>query len=110
MRRVFLIDTCGDYGAMLREALHDRGFDVHTEENRWKTVRALRQPTPEWEFVIIVVKMRPEEQLCKLRELVVASQQFHQTGLPEFIFASCVRCPPSLRIEIERLGARYVRL
>ena len=45
-----------------------------------------------------------------LRELVVASQQFHQSAAPEFIFASCVRCVPALRIRIAKLGARYVRL
>lgn len=110
MRRVLLIDSCGDHRAALFEALRHRGFDVHIEQNRWQTLRALRQPTPEWEFVIIVARLRPEEHLSILREVTVASQQYHQTGLPEVIFASYVGCAPPLRLEIEGLGARYVRL
>ena len=110
MRRVLLIDSCDEHATMLRQALHQRGFDVRTEDHRWRTLQALRQPVPEWEFVIIVARNRPEEQIASLRELVIASQQYHQSDLPVFLFASCVGYSPSLRIQIEKLGVRYVRL
>ncbi len=110
MRRILLIDRSDQGAAVLGSALRQRGFEVRIEDQRWRAVQALRQPVPLWEFVVVVARSRSEEDVDLLRDLIVASQQFHQSGIPEFLFASCTRCTPSLRVGIAKLGARYVRL
>ena len=110
MRRVLLIGTSRENTVPLRTALHHRGFEVHIEDQRWMAVQALRQPVPLWEFVVVVAGANSETDLAFLRELIAASQQFQQSGLPEFVFATRSRCTPAVRMHIVRLGARYVRL
>jgi ActR/RegA family two-component response regulator len=110
MRRVLLIDDSDEHAATLKAALRLRGFEVSIEDQSWRAINALRQRVPEWEFVLYVARNAPEKELNLLRDLIVASQQFQQSGLPEFLFASSVRCAPSLRIQIAKLGARYVRI
>lgn len=110
MRRVLLIDRSHDTAEVLKTALLRRGFEVRAEDQQWKAAQLLRQPIPEWEFVVIVARNTCEDDVTLLRELMVASQQFHQIAAPEFIFASRVRCAAALRIRIAKLGARYVRL
>lgn len=110
MRRVLLIDRSDGTAEVLKTALPRRGFELRAEDQHWRAAQLLRQPLPEWEFVVIVARNTCEDDVTLLRELVVASQQFHQSAAPEFIFASCVRCVPALRIRIAKLGARYVRL
>lgn len=109
MRRVLLIHQFSEQPAALQAALIGRGFVVHIEDQRWRAIQALRQPLPEWEFVVVVGNAC-EGELALLRDLIAASQQFHQSGLPEFVFAACSSCAPSLRFRIGSLGARYVRL
>lgn len=110
MRRVLLFDRSDGTAEALKTALLRRGFEVRAEDQRWRAAQLLRQPLPEWEFVVIVARSLGEDNVTLLRDLVAASQQFHQSGVPEFIFASCVRCASSLRVRIAKLGARYVRL
>lgn len=110
MRRVLLIDRSPADAVALKAALRRHGFEVNVEDPEWRALQELRHPVPECEFVVIVARRTPESDVKLLRELVTASQQLHQCGQPEFLFASCVRCVPSLRVQIGRLGARYVRL
>lgn len=110
MRRILLIDRSDRSAAMLGTALRQRGFDVRIEDQQWKAVRALRQPVPLWDFVIVVASGSSEGDLAWLRDLIAASQQFHQSGVPEFLFASCTRCTPSIRVGIAKLGVGYVRV
>jgi len=110
MRRVLLIDRSGENPSALAAALRHHGFEARIEDQHWRAVYALRQSVPQWEFVVIVVRIASEEEMALLRDLVVASQQFHQSGLPEFVFAAHSSCAPSLRMKITELGARYVRL
>jgi len=110
MRRVLLIDHSDEHAVDLKAALRLRGFEVSIEDQCWRAIHALRQRVTEWEFVLVVARNDPERDLNLLRDLILASQQFQQSGLPEFLFASCVRCAPSLRIQIGKMGARYVRI
>jgi hypothetical protein len=110
MRRVLLIDRSPADAVALKAALRRHGFEAKVEDLQWRAVQVLRRPVLECEFVVIVARSTPESDVKQLRELVMASQQFHQSGQPEFLYASCVRCVPSLRVQIGRLGARYVRL
>jgi len=110
MRHLLLIDRSGENTEVLKSALRRRGFDVHVEDQQWRAVQALRQPVPEWEFVVIVAGSTPDNDATLLRELVVASQQLQQSCIPEFLFASRGRCTPTLRIRIAKLGVHYVRL
>jgi ActR/RegA family two-component response regulator len=110
MRRVLLIDRSDGTAEELKTAMLRRGFKVRAEDQRLRAAQLLRQPVPEWEFVVIVARSSREDDVTLLRELVVASQQFQQSDAPQFIFASSLRCISSLRIRIAKLGARYVRL
>jgi len=110
MRRVLLIDRSRENAVTLKTVLHHHGFEVHIEDRRWLAVQELRQPVPLWEFVVVVAGASSETDLAFLRELIAASQQFQQSGLPEFVFATRSRCTPAVRMRIVRLGARYVRL
>lgn len=110
MRRVLLIDRPDEHASKLKAALRLRGFETFIEGQKWRAVHVLRQHVPTWEFVVIVARAVADERLELLRELILASQQFHQSGVPEFLFASCVGCAPTVRGQIEKLGARYVRL
>jgi len=110
LRGVLLIDRSGERTATLKNALRFRGFDMCIEDQGWRAVQALRKPVPEWEFVVVVAGSTSQEDVDLLRELVEASLHFHQSSLPQFLFASTASCMPSLRIGIGKLGARYVRL
>lgn len=110
MRRVLLIDQSKEHVAALKAPLCRRGFQVRVEDLRWRAIQVLRQSVPRWEFVVIVARGNAEEDVTLLRDLIVASQQFHQSESPEFLLAACTSCAPSLRIQIAQMGARYVRL
>lgn len=107
MRRVLLIYRPEEGAEVLRSALLRRGFEVSVEAQQWRAVQALRQPVPMWEFVVIVAKNMDDVVL--MREIVKASQQFQQSGIPAFLFATRTSCTPSIRIQIGKMGARYVR-
>jgi ActR/RegA family two-component response regulator len=110
VRRVLLIDRSDGIAEELRTALQHRGFEVRAEDQRWRAAQLLRHSLPEWEFVVIVARTGADERLELLCELMLVSRQFHQSGLPKFLFVSCVRCAPAVRGQIEKLGAQYVRL
>lgn len=110
MRRVLLIDRSGGAAEALRVTFIREGFEVRVEDQQWRASQLLRRALPECEFVVIMARNTCEDDVALLRELVAASQQFHRSGVPEFIFASCAHCASPLRIRIARLGARYVRL
>ena len=110
MRRVLLIDRSGEDAQGLKTAMLRRGFDVRIEDQRWRATQVLRQPLPACEFVVIVAGSIPENDVALLQELIAATQQLHQSDNPEFLFIACGRHPPTLRLRIGELGARYVRL
>ena len=72
MRRVLLIDRSDGTAEVLKTALPRRGFEVRAEDQHWRAAQLLRQPLPEWEFVVIVARNTCEDDVTLLRELVVA--------------------------------------
>lgn len=110
MPRVLLFDHLDEYTKKLKAALRLRKFDVSIEDQKVGVIHALQQHVPQWELVVIVARKAPEESVLLLREFITASHQVHQSGLPQFLFASFVQCSPSLRIQIAELGARYVHV
>lgn len=110
MRRVLLIDRSHHNAAMLQAALRQRRFDVYIEGQKCRAVEMLCRVVPQWEFVVVVARNASKEELVLLRDLVMASQQFNQTGLPQFLFATCMSCASWLRIQVERMGVHYIRL
>jgi ActR/RegA family two-component response regulator len=110
MRRVLLIDQQDQHASQLKAALRRCGFDVSIENQHWRAIQKLRQRVPECEFVVVVTTSALGDEVSLLRDLIEASQQLQQSGLPKFLLASCVRCTPSHRIQIAKMGARYVRI
>jgi CheY-like chemotaxis protein len=109
MYRLLLIDQDSIHAERLAICLRERGLAVVIAESIEESARRLQQRLPPYELVILVASCIPEQWLAILRRLVAACREQSLCQGPLFLFASRRNCSPHLRLQIERLGVRYVR-
>jgi ActR/RegA family two-component response regulator len=108
MYRLLLIDQDSMHAERLATCLRERGLGVLIAESIEEAARRLQQRLPSFELVVVVTSGMTEQWLVALRRLVEASRQYSMCQGPLFLFVARRKCSPNLRLQIERLGARYV--
>ena len=109
MYRLLLIDPDAAHAEQLTAYLCRRGLAVTTTASIQVAAEELRRRTLRYHFVVVIPSGLPEHWLTVLRRLRRACRSTHLFHRPLFLFVSNRRCHPRLRLQIERMGARYVR-
>lgn len=109
MPRVLLVDQDSGHAGRLAALLGQRGLAVEVESSSLEAVGRLRERIPSFELVLVAASGMLEPWIGILRALVRASRQSCMCVSPLFLFIARTNCSPHTRLQIEHLGARYVR-
>lgn len=111
MRRVLLIDCDDeDFSRSIGDAICSLGFDADLTSSPGLALQKLRTNLPMYDFALVIGKASTDADLRMVRELVHACHRFGHGSAPCFLFASRSTGDPRVRLQIEQLGVRYVRL
>jgi hypothetical protein len=109
--RVLLIDCDDeDFSRGIADAICLLGFDVDITSGSGLAVQKLRKRVPQYDVALVIGKAAADADVKAVRELIHACNRFGNGDSPCFLFVSRSKGDPQIRLRIEQLGVRYVRV
>jgi len=94
----------------LANAIRAFRFEVDIASTPGLALQKVRQGNAAFDLVLLIGRAEAEGDLKAIRELVLTYRRLNHCAIPSFLFVSCTKLDPQLRLRIERMGVRYVRI